>query len=60
MKIDDISGYPVEVWSGWVWVHPDTGEQRWSKRATRKECEDVVLEVCTRLGAEAAFEETKP
>jgi hypothetical protein len=55
MNIDNIPGFPQQVWSGWVWCI-GSNEQSWSKRSTRTECERVVMEVVERLGVEDAFD----
>lgn len=49
-----IPGAAYEVWAGWVWI-VDGRELRWTKRPTRSECEAVLIEVCERLGVEAAL-----
>lgn len=53
--LDTIPGYAAEVFGGFVWITEDGVEQRWSKRATRAECERVVVETVDRLGVESAF-----
>ena len=55
IDILELPGHPRQVWGGWVWV-VGSNEQRWSKRATRAECEQVVAEVVERLGVEDAFD----
>lgn len=54
-SISDVPGYASNVWGGFVWIDNEGQEQRWSKRASREECESVVLEVVNRLGIDAAF-----
>lgn len=53
--VDEIPGCASHVWGGYVWMTDGGVEHRWSKRATREECEAVVLEACQRLGVEAAL-----
>ena len=53
--IDDVPGYASNVWGGFVWIDGDGNEQRWSKRASREECEATVLSTVERLGVEEAF-----
>lgn len=54
-SINDVPGYAANVWGGFIWIDGDGQEQRWSKRATKEQCESTVLEACNRLGVEAAF-----
>lgn len=54
-NIDEVPGYAYAVWGGYVWMTDGGVEHRWSKRATREECEAVVLEACQRLGVEEAL-----
>ena len=53
--LEEVPGRAREVWGGWIWV-VGSNEQRWSKRPTRAECEQVVAEVVERLGVEDAFD----
>lgn len=53
---EEITGYASSVWGGYVWIDGNGNEQHWSKRATKEECEAVVVETCNRLGVEAAFD----
>lgn len=57
LTLEKIPGYASNVWGGFIWIDGDGNEQPWSKRATKDECEAVVLDVCQRRGIEAAFAE---